>query len=234
MERAILSRPSILARGSCLKAPPTGSPLEYHPFRLHADNKKKDTTFVYVILCNNKKYEYGFSYNAERISREWLKQITKKTEYTIFERNINGDNPFDITYLLRLNKKETEKQFLTVIAKATPPRQLFLHEILSRNVHDNVTNIEDLENVLTWFITNLKTLFPETAYKQGSMLKAVDDNKLKEGFGAILRYFDTGIETIDLEKVEFEQIGNSTGFEKLYPNRFNQIQHKRSVWGSSF
>ena len=29
--------------------------------------------------------------------------------------------------------------------------------------------------------------------KQGSMLKAVDDNKLKEGFGAILRFFDTGI-----------------------------------------
>ena len=133
----------------------------------------------------------------------------KKTEYTIFERNINGDNPFNISYLLRLNKKETEKQFLIVIAKATPPRQLFLHEILSRNVHDNVTNIEDLENVLTWFITNLKTLFPETAYKQGSMLKAVDDNTLKEGFGAILRYFDTGIETIDLKKVEFEKLGIS-------------------------
>ena len=198
-----------LGRKLVLEGTMTGSPLEYHPFRLHGDNKKKDTTFIYVILCNNKKYEYGFSYNAERISREWLKQITKKTEYTIFERNINGDNPFNISYLLRLNKKETEKQFLIVIAKATPPRQLFLHEILSRNVHDNVTNIEDLENVLTWFITNLKTLFPETAYKQGSMLKAVDDNTLKEGFGAILRYFDTGIETIDLKKVEFEKLGIS-------------------------
>ena len=154
-----------LGKRLVLEGTPIGSPMEYHPFRLHAENKKKDTTFIYVILCNNKKYEYGFSYNAERVSREWLKQITKKTEYTIFERNINEENPFDISYLLRLNKKEAEKQFLTVFAKATPARSLFLHEILSRNVHGNVTNIEDLENILAWFINTLKTIFPATPYK---------------------------------------------------------------------
>ena len=196
-----------LGKRLVLEGTPIGSPMEYHPFRLHAENKKKDTTFIYVILCNNKKYEYGFSYNAERVSREWLKQITKKTEYTIFERNINEENPFDISYLLRLNKKEAEKQFLTVFAKATPARSLFLHEILSRNVHGNVTNIEDLENILAWFINTLKTIFPATPYKQGSMLKAVDDNKIKEGFGAILRFFDTGIASIDLEKVDFNKLG---------------------------
>ena len=196
-----------LGKRIVLEGTPTGAPMEFHPFRLHAENKKKDTTFIYVILCNDKQYEYGFSYNAERVSKEWLKQITKKTEYTIFSRDINDENPFNISYLLKLNKREDEKQFLTVFAKATPARQLFLHEILSRNVHDNVSNIEDLDNILKWFINTLKTIFPATPYKQGSMLKAVDDDKLKEGFGAILRYFDTGINSIDLEKVDFDKLG---------------------------
>ena len=39
--------------------------IEYHPFRLSSECKNKDTTIIYQILCNNKKYEYGFSYNAD-------------------------------------------------------------------------------------------------------------------------------------------------------------------------
>lgn len=43
-----------LGKRLVLEGTPIGSPMEYHPFRLHAENKKKDTTFIYVILCNNK------------------------------------------------------------------------------------------------------------------------------------------------------------------------------------
>lgn len=172
--------------------------IEYHPFRLSSESKKKNTTFIYQILCNNKKYEYGFSYNAERISKEWLKQITRKTEYFIFERDITSKEPFNISYLIKLNPKEEERQFLNFFAKATPQHQLFLHEVISRNLRDNVSNIEDLWEVIKWFVDTLKVLFPDTPYKQGGMLKAVNDEQLKEGFGELLRYFDTGIQAIDL------------------------------------
>ena len=86
--------------------------IEYHPFRLSSECKNKDTTITYQILCNNKKYEYGFSYNAERISREWLKRITRKTEYIIFDRDITAKEHFNISYLIKLNPKEEERQFL--------------------------------------------------------------------------------------------------------------------------
>lgn len=163
--------------------------IEYHPFRLSSESKKRDTIFTYQILCNNKKYEYGFSYNAERISKEWLKQITRKTEYVIFNRDISATEPFNISYLIRLNPKEEERQFLSFFAKATPQHQLFLHEVISRNLRDNVSNIEDLWVVIQWFIDTQKVLFPDTPYKQGGMLKAVNDEQLKEGFGELLRYF---------------------------------------------
>ena len=181
--------------------------IKYHPFRLSTISKKKDTTFIYQILCNNKKYEYGFSYNAERISKEWLKQITRKTEHIIFNRDTTSKDSFNISYLLKLNHKEEEKQFLSFFAKATPQHQLFLHEVISRNLRDNVSNIEDLWEVIKWFADTLKVLFPDTPYKQGGMLKAVNDEQLKEGFGELLRYFDTGIQAIDLIDVDFEKLG---------------------------
>ena len=118
------------------------------------------------MLCGNKKYEYGFSYNAEQISTEWLKQINKNSDSVIFQRETKKSK-FEISYLLKLNPKEEESQFLSFLAKATPQRQLFLHEVMSRNIHENVSNIEDLDIVINWFVNSLKIIFPDTPYKQG-------------------------------------------------------------------
>ena len=181
--------------------------IEYHPFRLSTESKYKDTTITYQILCNNKKYEYGFSYNADRVSKEWLKHITRKTEHIIFSRDITASEPFNLSYLLKLNPKEEERQFLSFFAKATPQHQLFLHEVISRNLQDNVSNIEDLWEVIRWFIDTLKVLFPNTPYKQGGMLKAMNDEQLKEVFRVLLQFFDTGIQDIDFIDVEFDKLG---------------------------
>ena len=185
---------------------PPETPIEYHPFRLSSESKRQDTTFSFLLITGGKKYEYGFSYNAERISHEWLYLITRKTQYTVFERTSEPAD-YDLSQLLRLNPNEEERQFLAFFAKATPPRQLFLHEVISRNLGSNVSNTEDLDTVKNWFIDTLKVIFPDTPYKQGGMLKAVSDENLKEGFSELLRFFDTGIKGIDLKDVDFDKIG---------------------------
>ena len=219
-----------LGKSLVLFGTPAETLIEYHPFRLNSENKKKDTTFTYQILCNNKKYEYGFSYNAETINTEWLKYITKKTEHIIFFRD-TVNSVFDISYLHKLNRKEEEKQFLTFFAKATPPRQLFLHEVISRNLKDNVTNIEDLWNVTKWFADTLKILFPDTSYKQGGMLKAASDEQIKKEFEELLRYFDTGIEGIDLIEVDFDKLGISQDMNKFIKTDLSKINNTE-VFGS--
>ena len=132
-----------LGKKLVLKGTRTDDLIEFYPFRLSSENKKKDTTIIYHILCDNKKYEYGFSYNAEQISSEWLKQINKNSEYVIFQRETEK-SIFEISYLLKLNPKEEESQFLSFLAKATPQRQLFLHEVMSRNIHENVSYVQEL------------------------------------------------------------------------------------------
>lgn len=195
-----------LGKKLVLKGTRTDDLIEFYPFRLSSENKKKDTTIIYHILCDNKKYEYGFSYNAEQISSEWLKQINKNSDYVIFQRETEK-SVFEISYLLKLNPKEEESQFLSFLAKATPQRQLFLHEVMSRNIHENVSNTKDLDSVIEWFVNSLKIIFPDTPYKQGVLLKAADDNDLKRGFGALLRYFNTGVDGVKLIEVQFEKLG---------------------------
>ena len=208
--------------------------IEYHPFRLSSENKKRDTTLIYHILCNNKKYEYGFSYNSERVSREWLIHITKKTTYIIFERNIESKQVFNISYLLKINPKEEEKQFLSFFAKATPQRQLFLHEVISRNLRDNVSHIEDLWEVTTWFIDTLKIIFPATPYKQGGMLKAVNDYQLKSAFGSLLKFFDTGIVDIDLIDVDFDKLGISQELKQIIKTDLSKSNMKEAFGSIRF
>ena len=78
---------------------------------------------------------------------------------------------------------------------------------MSRNIHENVSNIKDLDAVIDWFVNSLKIIFPDTPYKQGVLLKAADDNDLKRGFGALLRYFNTGVDGVKLIDVQFEKLG---------------------------
>ena len=194
-----------LCKRLILLGTPSETPIEYYPFRLDSDSKNQDTKFVFQILYEGRKYEYGFSYNAERISKEWLKLIKKNSEHSIFYRDsLTGQ--FDLKYLMSINPKEEERQFLNFFAKATHPRQLFLHEVINRNLRDNVSNIEDLISVIDWFANTLKVLFPNTPYKQGGVLKAITNEQLKEVLEKLLRFFDTGIEGIDLSEVDFNKV----------------------------
>ncbi len=203
--------------------------IEFKPFRLTVENKSKDTTIIYQILCNDKKYEYGFSYNADKITSEWLDNITRKTTHCIFKRS--NDNSIDMPLLLKKNTKEDEKQFLQFFAKATPINQLFLHEIYSRNIHDNVSDISDLEAVISWFSDSLKIIFPDTPYKQGVWLKAADDNGLKHVFKALLEYFGTGIDDIYLKEVEFDKLGISQDLQRMIKGDMAKSPHKE-VFGA--
>ena len=71
---------------------------------------------VFHILCNEKKYEYGFSYNSERISKEGRKYavilglisqrpvelsdtvISQCSNFLIFKMN----HPVDVEYIRKM------------------------------------------------------------------------------------------------------------------------------------
>ena len=107
-------------------------------------------------------------------------------------------------YLLEQNPSEEHKLFISFTAKGTPENQLFLREMMVRNVADNTENIKDVQNVYDWFLNSLKVIFPDDKYKHGLESNIVDDDKLKNMYEDFLKYFGTGIAGISMvdEKLE--------------------------------
>lgn len=181
-------------------------PIEYQKFRLNNETNNTDSRMEYEIQCKGKNYAYGFVFDKESIKEEWLYEINTKNEVKIFERNISNKEQFDLSYITRKLKSEEEKQFLRFIAKGTPNNQLFLTEIRTRKVKENVSHTEDLFNVIDWFQNSLKVIFPEDKYNEGIKFELKQDQELLTTFEEFLSYFDTGIDGVCLEKVDAENI----------------------------
>ncbi|AYD47551.1 ATP-binding protein [Arachidicoccus soli] len=181
-------------------------PIDYQKFRLDKQSNINDSRIEYEIQHKGKNYAYGFIFNNELIKEEWLYEIGAKKEIKIFERNFSNKELFDLNYILQKLKKEEEKQFLRFIAKGTPNNQLFLTEIRTRKVRENVSKIDDLLNVIDWFQNSLKVIFPDDKYNEGLKFELKQDVELLTTFEEFLSYFDTGIDGVCLEKVDSENI----------------------------
>lgn len=180
--------------------------IDYQKFRLDANCSSKDSRIEFELQHKGKNYAYGFSFNNDVIKEEWLFEIGPKKEIKIFERNSEGKNNFDLDNILQKLKKDEEKQFLRFIAKGTPNNQLFLTEVRTRKVKENVSKIDDLLNVIDWFQNSLKIIFPEDKYNEGLKFELKDGGEILKVFEEFLKYFDTGINGVCLEPVNPESI----------------------------
>ncbi|MGL4852101.1 MAG: AAA family ATPase, partial [Phocaeicola sp.] len=130
-----------------LKGVPTDQPIDYPKFRLNKEAAEKSTRMEYEIQAGGKNYAFGFILNNRRVEEEWLYEITSKSQKLIYDRDLARKELFNIDPLLHKNPSEEEKLFLKFIAKGTPDNQLFLREVISRKVKENVTDIADLTAV---------------------------------------------------------------------------------------
>ncbi len=180
--------------------------IDYPKFRLSNTSNSNNSRIEYEIQHKGKNYAYGFSFNNEIIAEEWLYEIGSNKEVKIFERDFSKKDIFDLEYISQNLETDEEKQFLKFTAKGTPNNQLFLAEIRTRKVKENVSNIHDLLNVIDWFQNSLKVIFPDDKYNEGLKFELKQDEKLLTSFEEFLSYFDTGIDGICLEKIDIENV----------------------------
>lgn len=60
--------------------------LPFDPFLLREGWSNKPTTFEILFVIDEKRYRYGFDFNATEIQREWLFRKTTSREVNLFER----------------------------------------------------------------------------------------------------------------------------------------------------
>jgi len=218
-------------RNLILKGTKSDQLIEYQNFRLDSKSLAGNSRLEYEIQHKGKNYAYGFVFNKHEIEEEWLFEINKKNETKIFERNSKNQIGFDLDPLLKKNKKNDEKQFLQFIAKGTPNNQLFLTEVRTRKVKENVSDITDLLNVIDWFQNVLNVVFPNDKYKLGVTSELRDGSKLQSTFEELLEYFDTGINGICLEKIDFDTVEVPSEIKKDIENdlKTNKKEDSRVV-----
>ena len=180
--------------------------IDYSKFRLNSNAMNANSRLEFEIQTNGHNYAYGFVFNNQRIEEEWLYEVKKDSEKLIFERNSSLNEQYNIEPLLNKNKNKDHQQFLKFSTKGTPDNQLFLHDIISRKVKDNVDDISDIINVYNWFANTLKVIFPEDKYKEGIQFELVENDKLRNIFDELLHYFGTGIDGICLQPMDIKEV----------------------------
>lgn len=178
-------------------------PISTSFYKLDKKFLKKPTYIEYEIQHKGKNYAYGFILNVKEIVDEWLFEITKSGETKIFERK--NTTEYDLDFLFKKNRTSEEKQFLEFTAKGTPRNQLLVTQIRNTNVTDNVTDIQDVLNVIDWFQNALTVIYPGTK-NISKKFELHKDTNLQQVFKDMLEYFDTGIDGIEFKEVDFEKM----------------------------
>jgi AAA15 family ATPase/GTPase len=190
-------------RKTVLKGTKPEQPISTSFYKLDKKFLNKPTYIEYEIQHKGKNYAYGFILNAKEILDEWLFELNRTGETKIFERK--NTNEYDLDFFFKKNKTLEEKQFIEFTAKGTPRNQLFITQIRNTNVTDNVTDIQDILNVIDWFQNSLTVIYPGTK-NISKKFELHKDTNLQQVFKDMLDYFDTGIDGIEFKEVDFEKM----------------------------
>jgi AAA15 family ATPase/GTPase len=214
-----------------LKGTKPEQPITTSFFKLDKKFPDKPAYIEYEVRHKGKNYAYGFIFKAKEIIDEWLYEIGKSGETKIFERT--NSTHYDLEFLHRKNKRSSERQFLEFTAKGTPRNQLFITQIRNTNVTENVSDISDILHIIDWFQNSLSVIYPGTK-NISKKFELHKDTNLQQVFTEMLGYFDTGIEGIDFEEVDFEKMDIPSDIkEDIKSDLLSEKSEKTSVFLSN-
>lgn len=206
-------------------------------FRISQEGYKTPGIFEYrLITLTGKEYCYGIaiSYAEKEILSEWLIRIEKSgAETYIFNRDINKDGlPFTESEVKIKDREEKMRweiyleDFGENISEIMKKKSI-LSDIAERSNGRSGIFSEILE-VFKWF-QSIIIVFPTSQYN--GLNQMVEDEDIRKLFSLILKYFDTGIESVTakLGQMEFDKIFQGMPdemAEKLKVKLSNEIQEE--------
>lgn len=171
--------------------------LDFQYFKLKKENAQKPSSFQFDILLNDTIYSYGFEILNHHIQEEYLLERGATKDKMIFERKNSENGKTLMSFDIHFKNKE-QKQFLDFIGKGTPNDRLFLTECQFRNAWKEVENIEEIKNILEWFIYNLKIMFPDFSFNIFGLQEAE--------YVKILNYLGINITNFKWQTVEVKEV----------------------------
>lgn len=201
-----------MAKNIIIKGTSGDESLPFKPFKLKKGANKTPTCFEFEFHYQGKNYRYGFKYDDQYFSEEWLIVFTKHSEEPLFVRGnkahwdkefknkiswLNNDTSFGFGRWYNQQKNE-ERDFLRFVFKGTRPNQLFLKESIERNVNF-------FRPAYNWFRDALEVISPNSV-ATGLEHNLTTNPDLENFLSELLRNADTGIDHIQAFKSKPEDI----------------------------
>ena len=161
-----------------------GDPIDVQPYLLNDTQPSRPSSFSFEVLANKTIYEYNFTVTYEKVIAEQLIEIRNTSKKTLFNRQNNK---------LYLHNDIPKKQNLELIFDNTRNNQLFITNTVDQNQDIFIA-------VYDWFRKTLVMIYPDTQYG------TFDDLTKEDSINSLLRQLDTGIERLNVETVELDDI----------------------------
>lgn len=183
-------------------------------FRICNEGYKTPGVFEYRLITQaGREYSYGIaiSYVDKEILSEWLTRIEKNgSETYIFNRDINEEGIRFTESEVKIRNAEEKmrweiylEDFGENISESLKKKSI-LSDIAERS-NGKQGVFSEILDVFAWF-QSMIILFPTSQYSGLNQL--VEDEMIRNIFSHILKYFDTGIESVEskLGQMEFDKI----------------------------
>ena len=183
-------------------------------FRIGGAGYETPAVFEYrLITQSGKEYSYGIaiSYVEREILSEWLVRIEKSgAETYIFNRNVDEKGVQYTESEIKLKNSEERTRWKFYLEdfggdiSDTMKKKSILSDVAERSNGKPGIFMEIL-NVFLWF-QSIIIIFPTSQYSRLNQM--VEDEAIRELFSRVLKYFDTGIESVQSKSgyVEFDKI----------------------------
>lgn len=200
-----------------------GRRLPYTPFKLSDETTTQPTSFEVALMDGDVRYEYGFSFDAERVHEEWLIAYPQGRPQRWFERTFQRKNQqyeWHISSKLRGSPR--------VWRDATRGNALFLSIAIQ-------LNSEQLRPVFQWFQKRLVIVgVGPSLFNQNLTYKLFEEPSGKERLLRFVHAADFGIDDLSLRKEPMTMISTSPqlmspGPEVVPPSLMRVISFHRAI-----
>lgn len=171
--------------------------LNSKKFRLNKENEKEPISLEIEFFTKSKIYSYGYSFDNNIVIEEWLYESGINIEdKLIFERRYEKSGT-SIKIADKFQKTQKAKLRVEVMEDFLESNELLLS-------NPKKMGIEDISNAKEWIENSLVVLFPYSKYG-GLVPNLSKSDKFKCFANELLQTFDTGVNELKIEKIDFEK-----------------------------
>ena len=134
----------------------TNSKIAVEPFLLSEETENEPSVFETVFFLEDIRYKYGFTVTADFVESEWLIQMMKTKEESIFIRHRKE-------YVYEKKFKSEFKNQLELLTKVTRDNALFISVLAQFNIAIGIAINEWFSKILVATDEDLSTLYNTTA-----------------------------------------------------------------------